>query len=1163
GGGAGGAYNGTAGTNRGGKGGSGAVILRVRSAPRVCTLQPSRGKDNYPMGLRSPYLDEGMSLFTFSYQNADTNCAVLVQIATNMTPAVGSGTYVPGLTESLATNDEDVVWTTLERYDFRTMTPNQRAGGTLTTFISLRQHWIYDIDQRKSVYTNVCGVIRVIVDPDIVSNVVNTTGRAARDAKVDYGKITITKAYCYNEPALNLKSWFGWNVHTEGWDGAGNPGDYAYLTDWPDGLSIALNFSSKENENNSADAKGIGLGEPDKATEYAGQNPFIQSAALTNGIGSVSFRARLFDTNQTPAVVTLYGGLNPSDDQVNTESATWIILTNFVVTTPTYQAFEWAPKAASSPYQAVRLEAAGARWGRYPSHSSSVADWEWGNITPKQQPVNRVFIDEVSASELIVPRLKFLEVRPFREHLGSEDICVITNIMKADQQPLIQESWGIQCRLEPQQMADELDTSTIRVWMEVYRGKTPWGYEQWKNIEPDNATRFSSELQRVSDSNLVFRSYYLFPGSIIPPEETPNTVYQYVVRATYRDKSGSTTEYPAVLESADWVKPEWYRGSDVGSANDSGDPSQFSAFTILDSISPRRAWINEINVCDYSQNQNNGPNQFLEFAVPQNANLRGWKIMVSDYNGNIGSLATFGIDDGVRDILSKTGSQFGVDITNHYTFVSVCAPASSKNVPKYDGYWKKVSMTGVISGVFQRQYPFGIQLVRPSGIVEHEVVMQGTNTLGGVWGVGYTGTNLVNKLKAADPESTWFYAGEDLQEPGSSLGVWRSHGEDETCWTNYMTCTSAEINKMKNGKLQEVPEGYFLEPFGGNVWIYSTLLQPDLSKQFYGGRDMGTSAVIVVPEGTSTNIVLQVTNWYQLGSCTINGTEVPDARGHTGLYSLNLGSVSNTLDIKIDVEQDNTLANEWGLTPENTYSSAVLAWLHNEYPGYDPGDLSQAIYRDLSGTSKIPLTLTEMYWLNIPPVHAAPVYGGSNIWFVAGAGAQVSSGEPSIEPYGKVMNDGTTLTNVYMTVTMMITNTSPLAAAPRVWPPDRLNGHVYDGLGSSELTSAQNWTSAVFIVTGALQKPDAAGDYLPLQQYTLKPGSFGAADSAHPFQTRVDIVDPFSPNSMGYHYGWIPYRNVYNVWYRWIIKPNPQDYRLSTVPLVPSWDDDAPHLSDP
>ena len=32
------------------------------------------------MGLRSPYLDEGMSLFTFSYQNADTNCAVKLNV---------------------------------------------------------------------------------------------------------------------------------------------------------------------------------------------------------------------------------------------------------------------------------------------------------------------------------------------------------------------------------------------------------------------------------------------------------------------------------------------------------------------------------------------------------------------------------------------------------------------------------------------------------------------------------------------------------------------------------------------------------------------------------------------------------------------------------------------------------------------------------------------------------------------------------------------------------------------------------------------------------------------------------------------------------------------------------------------------------------------------
>ena len=103
------------------------------------------------------------------------------------------------------------------------------------------------------------------------------------------------------------------------------------------------------------------------------------------------------------------------------------------------------------------------------------------------------------------------------------------------------------------------------------------------------------------------------------------------------------------------------------------------------------------------------------------------------------------------------------------------------------------------------------------------------------------------------------------------------------------------------------------------------------------------------------------------------------------------------------------------------------------------------------------------------------------------------------------------------------------------------------------LTSAQNWTSAVFIVTGALQKPDAAGDYLPLQQYTLKPGSFGAADSAHPFQTRVDIVDPFSPNSMGYYYDWPQYRFIYpRLFWKYTIEDNP-DGRVSIVPLKANW----------
>ena len=277
---------------------------------------------------------------------------------------------------------------------------------------------------------------------------------------------------------------------------------------------------------------------------------------------------------------------------------------------------------------------------------------------------------------------------------------------------------------------------------------------------------------------------------------------------------------------------------------------------------------------------------------------------------------------------------------------------------------------------------------------------------------------------------------------------------------------------------------------------------------------------------------------------------------HVGItYKLDLGSVSNTLTVIVGAERDDRLKDEWGLTDQNSYSTAVMDWLFNEFPECGPDDLSKALYKDLSETKTEELTLTEMYWLNIPPVHKNPVYGGSNIWLKAGMGSLVANSEPDVEPRVTIRPDGTIKSNVYMTVTMMITNTSPYAQAPLAWPPDRLNGHVYDGRGSSDLTSEEqsSWTSAVFSIVGALQKPDVSDRYLTLQQYTFKPGSFGAADDPqHPFQTRVEIEDPHSPNSMGDFYRWGMFPNI-PVWYRWVIWPRPEEYRISTVPLTPNW----------
>ena len=127
-----------------------------------------------------------------------------------------------------------------------------------------------------------------------------------------------------------------------------------------------------------------------------------------------------------------------------------------------------------------------------------------------------------------------------------------------------------------------------------------------------------------------------------------------------------------------------------------------------------------------------------------------------------------------------------------------------------------------------------------------------------------------------------------------------------------------------------------------------------------------------------------------------------------------------------------------------------------------------------------------------------------------------------------------------------------------------MNSLVYDGQGSSAWASGDPpWTGAVFNIVGALQKPGVGDKFYPLQQYTFKPGSFGAADDPqHPFQTRVEVSDPYVSNL---NYGWSIYRNVYPVWYRWVIKPRPDDLRISTVPLVPNWTpaSSSPVMADP
>lgn len=1111
GGGGGGSHSGATGTQAGGKGGCGTVILRARNSSMICTLQPARGTATSAMGLRSPYLGEGLSMLSFNYANADSNCVLLLQtcIGTNgsySSRMQGLSSMTVSLTrEPPATNNfENANWVTVTNFSFKGMTEKELLAGTRTHYMSLR--------------APVLGFMRLVMAPEVIAQSLADEGP---DRDVDYGKITITRISCYNEPALDLRSWWGWNLHTEGWNTEDK--QYAYLFDSPEGLSGSLNFSALRRDNETADARGIGLAQPELEAEYQENNSFVQCPPLTNGIGTVTFRARTFTTNQTQSsYLTLFGTSEPDSYQVDNPQD-WTALATFEITNTTYQTYRWTTTDDNTKVYAIRLEVNGSRHGRVPANP---ADWE----KPPVRPIQRVWVDEITASEPIVPRLVFRDVRPFRSHIGDIPAHPVTNVTDLSEQPILGESWGIQATVEPQQMSDELDASSVVVYASFYRGVSPWGYDQWK----DRPAAITVQLEKVS-SNLVFRSTYNNAASVIGPDMTPNgifpnNVWQYYVWAEYKDRQGIAHVHG--LDATEWGPPSWFYGiKNLNETYGSGLANRFAGYTILDSISPQRAWLNEVNICD-TGTMDDYANQFIEIAVPQGADLTDWRIDLLDRNVKRGTIARFG--SGNARVTSKTGSRPGVDATNYYTFVALRSPAAllQDRVPEADGSWMRTptDSTGMnyttlslIDGNLRNYEAYGLALVRPSGVIEHQIIFSGTNTyLGGPLEYLASGTNLLAKAKAADgPDSHWFFAGEDMV--GGTLGVFRSHGEDASCWTNQMIATAAALNRLADGTPQDIDGDWFLQPNGTNVWIYSSVLGAHISQKV--GSNTNRTAVVIIRKGDSTNIVYTTAPWYQIGEVKTNDVVIAEARGrgsrsdrpaHT--WTLQLKDVQETVNVTVDEEPSKDVVDA-GLSRDDPYYNAIMAWLTSF--GEDLAGIYKAEQWDLANRKTGDLDIRDMYWLNIDPTTAG--------WVLkAGMGGL---GDAAVAPVPYEDETVGSLTNVRMVVTMMITNRLTNVG----YAPDRIQG-LEPGSSSYAYDGSSNWTSATFKICGALQKEGVQDKFYPLRWFVFGPDSFDVNCEA-----RIEISDPHAKSSPGYFNGWHDFPDL-PVFYKWMLNAEPPAY---------------------
>ena len=1082
---------------RGGRGGDGLVAIHVRVSDRSVLLQPMRGTPTSPMAVRTPFLN-GISSLGVSWNWAHSNALLRVQVMTN------------GVNESNIDGRSLLLeggWHDKGIIDFSKMSAKERAGGSTNVLIGYR--------------APISGIARVLMDTNIVA-----TARVGSTNNLDslYGAVAITALVAIDEPQLDDRSWWGWNIMSTDAREYGSLYDHMYdaAAGLLAGRSCSLNFSGVAG---TGDDDPLFAEDPDVA-QYSKHDPFVQTPNFTNGIGQIMFSARMLETNGVNGWVSISGCADPNEE----DDGKWEVITNIEISaeSPVFSQYIWRMPSDSSDKTAVRLSAFAAAGGRRHQADSKVPFGNTGS-TKNPVPIQRVLLDEITVMQPMTPGLAFAyPPRPYRFNGTTKTdtkALPADKAQSADVQPLLNESFGMQVQLVPAGLDEELDRTSVRVFMSWYAGESPWGYSNWKNASGANLGIELVKAEDWSENNLVYHSSPTDVSTLVPPQIAGPRgfeIVQYHIYVKYNDRNG--VEHDRVMQvGADWTEPSWYVFVGGSPYNRSGATC---AYTILDEISPKRAWINELNMFRHGD-LGDAKHQYIEVAVPQGLGLTGWSIDYLPYDTTIvsHSLASFGYGDVVASKTEHGSSQ--------YAFIAIQSPqtksAGTYNTAEHnylnDGTWSESVFN---SGVLNVRYPYAVRLLRPTGIVEHEIVFMCTNTSTSRVRYTYDGTNYLRVIKAALNDDAWIYAGADDDGTAAtdySLGVYRSHGESISCWTNWMVHTPGRLNSLVDGTAQTIDPSYFEPPEGSHLWVYVSVDSASRNSLWVKtGPVKSSSAVLIVPQdaltGTySTSVVYEVKNWFDIDSVVTNsygepGAVVPGpyAKDGAGLWTLDLSNMTLPDDSsrKFFVTASTAISSKvpdaanGGIASGDPYYPAVLDWLQN----YEEGDIHLARFYGMDNNpvmkpdgSEMLLPLKEMYWLDIPPVSTS---SGSWEWLLR---AGMGGGGNGASTAGIIVTrdlDGVTVTNVFVTVSMMISNRVTNVA----YPPYTLRGLEPGSVSSNYNEHVSSWTSATFKVEGALQNGIVNDVWRPIRWFTLCPESFGAPGTPNEFSRKIELPAP-------------------------------------------------------
>ena len=1047
----------------------------------MAKMSARRTLTNDVCAIRSPLMDGidgrgiGLGMFSFEYKNAQTNTTLILQIATNITTLSVTDYNKP-------TNSS--LWQDVTNFTF-TADTEDLAHGTRSCYLGLH---------------GVKGMMRLIVDPAKVDEVASYTDPTA------FGEIDIESVLCRDEPVLDERSWWGWNIRTLNSDGSSvyDDGSRTILQDYGTGLSLAINNSVSE------DTKRIN-GDPDPS--FTSYMPFVQTPTFTSNIvGEVSFVARRFDNEDEAqfAEVTLYGAKdgNASD---------WEILRHFTVSNTIYETYTYQIQNKSG-YSAFRLAVTGV-YGIDDSEARGL-DPEYG-----EKPV-RVMIDEIAVFEAVWPSMGFRYVYPFRTKLDEtgkhEGVVDSSYNALMDEQPLAGERWTVQAEIFAKMLPDELDLTTPghepKVLFYWYPSADTWGFKNWKRY----ATPF--ELALADGETMVFRGSVPNTPDAIVPNSDPNNIsrYQYMAEVVYWTVNGNVLTNE--IDRSEWVTPSWYGGRDL---NEMATDNSFSPFTILDTIAPKRVWFNEVNIYDGRSGSKRfaETNQYVEVAVPQNQAIKGWKIeYISSANSTTNTLCTFG-SSGVS--YEKSGPA-----TNGYVFITVQCPKGELTGYQADGKWS-------YNGTLEDGLPIALRLVRKSGVVEQEIALEGTNTWAGSdYASKYSVESFVEKLNSASGHYYYDVGNEYGGGIGDSLGVTNGIGAVKADWMSPMRKTPGEANVG-----QMIPEDYVIIPNSRLLQVTSQIgaLGFGHIRQTFGTLvDSTADTKVMTAKGEDgTNIVYTIDKWWEIASLTTNNVEVAltqeERKGSdNGTYKLTVGAgASNDISVVVSAQPLKTLR-DCGITEDNKYADAVMAWLaggvtqRGAFAG--AGDsIEDAYFKGIYSDSVITnLTLTDRYWLDIDPTEPGWVLRGGIVSAPEPTNAYEKANAPGEPNYDMV-------SSMKITIKMMITNECDVgecASAGKAYAPYVLRGLAPSSQSTDMLPG--NWTSVTFKVTGDIQNGNVLRTrWLPLRRFVFAGDGAGHSTSFDSdFTSVIEIYDPRSPKSGTTYEIWrtYPYSPIFYSW---------------------------------